>query len=80
MQFTGLKDKRGNEIYEGDVVSWEDKTSGFVQWNNDCVMFEIILEEVDNLVSASQLEKTLASDELEVIGNKYENPELLEDK
>ena len=66
-QFTGLKDKNGKEIYEGDVVrwsgkvyliEWHDKVAGFVMQNNG-------------------IERPDVEFESEVIGNIYENKELL---
>ena len=81
MQSTGLKDKNGKEIFEGDVVrqvrtqpTTENETiTGLV------TMLEgawLIMNDCEQLASFLWSE----TDENEIIGNIYENPELLEDK
>nr|DAF46241.1 MAG TPA: YopX protein [Siphoviridae sp. ctzCL6] len=81
MQSTGLKDKNGKEIFEGDVVrqvrtqpTTENETiTGVV------TMLEgawLIMNDCEQLASFLWSE----TDENEIIGNVYENPELLEDK
>lgn len=81
MQSTGLKDKNGKEIFEGDVVrqvrtqpTTENETiTGVV------TMIEgawLIMNDCEQLASKLWSE----TDENEIIGNIYENPELLEDK
>ena len=81
MQSTGLFDKSGKEIYEGDVVQFEDcsEASHFLYINTGIVEWCQGGFHVTNRDSVS-MEDLLDGDVLDVkiIGNIYENPELLE--
>jgi uncharacterized phage protein (TIGR01671 family) len=72
MQFTGLYDKHHKPIYEGDIVSYFDLKhevlfkNGAFGWMEDGEFY-----------SFSEMAPSVF-DEFEVIGNVYENPELLE--
>lgn len=93
MQYTGLKDKNGTEIYEGDLLrhpardSWEQK---------NFVAFEVFFHDNDradrhigfqmnrlhfqgSIGGYSMVENFLPryTEKMEIIGNIYENPELL---
>lgn len=82
-QYTGFKDKNGKEIYESDVVqaskSW---TSEVIQRFKSTVDLDIdIFTLKKDLDTGKELDWMRLSDyELEVIGNIYDNPELLGDK
>ena len=77
-QYTGLKDKNGKEIYEGDVCNCREYECFFgkIKWSNDeaTFLFCIVCD------GGGYEEEWLYeyADALEVIGNIYENPELLE--
>jgi uncharacterized phage protein (TIGR01671 family) len=79
MQFTGLQDKDGVDIYEGDVVNsdcysggaWfgrnQPRTKYVIKYNNDTGRF-----------CFKQTDRMGDDNSMEVIGNIHENPELLE--
>ena len=81
MQFTGLHDKNGKEIYEGDILHW-----GGLPLPNDDILnwvgltFPIIIDDFNEyrfMFGKYQLCRAFANNG-EVIANIYENPEQLE--
>jgi len=76
-EFTGLKDKNGKEVYEGDIVlqkglNGETNDIAEVLWSQRNIGFEAQFK-------ASKLNLPLA-EFIEIIGNRFENPELLGDR
>lgn len=86
MQSTGLKDKNGKEIFEGDIVRTtrflgrSDEIGGSYEYEKDYVGIVKVLEGswvIDTGSDAVYLWSEI--DENEALGNIYENPELLEE-
>ena len=71
-QYTGLTDMNGRKIFEGDTV-WNsyDEDYGKVEWDNDMAKF-IITFPTFTVDFAN-----VYGEELEIVGNVYDNPELL---
>lgn len=78
MQSTGLKDKNGKEIFEGDVVDYKGREA-VIKWHGSYASFIYRFVDELNKRSAEWYPLYLAYLKCEVIGNIYENPELLED-
>jgi len=73
MQYTGLKDRNGKEIYEGDLLSWGEYLLVCKWEQGDC---RYSLYNTKNNIWVEYLDEYITH-EIRVIGSVYENPELL---
>ena len=84
-QYTGLTDKNGKKIFEGDIVLFEDESPsnyeyhdctemrcGSIEYGDNCFYItDRIAVEMEDLIYDGKLD-------VEVVGNIHDNPELLE--
>lgn len=77
MQSTGLKDKNDKEIFEGDIVQFFDSLYT-VFYNISEGSYQ--LEPHDERWVVDYMSNFSSEETFEIIGNIYENPELLEDE
>ena len=83
MQSTGLFDKNGKEIFEGDIVT-DGEFARIVQYHQTLGFYMFDEEGNERFFSDSatledfEEDAKIVSEILEIIGNVYENPELLE--
>ena len=82
MQYTGIHDKNGKEIYAGDILRTEHGIIDFVEygyWNCGCC-YDVFGYTLHSYRDSWSVHDDEATSDAEVIGNIYENPELIKEE
>ncbi len=85
-QFTGLHDRTGKEVYEGDVVFWitidmrgrGKGEQGAIIWDNPTMSWAIMRDKPTSDGRPCIISRPFDKKHLEVVGTIHDNPELLE--
>lgn len=79
MQYTGLKDKNGKEIYEGDIIRTKYMDKTFIVWVEYSDEYAEFVTKCKEILFFDEPLSDIGRADREVIGNIYDNPELLEE-
>ena len=77
MQYTGLTDKNGKEIYEGDIIIDTQKQKYKIIFDKNYARYDLKVCGENKLSQTSYFTQIYEKKHIEVIGNIFEHPELL---